>query len=81
MAFNATLVTAECFAIVPSTNGVTRFTAFGFYVGTGGDVNVIDGHGHTGTLQGRGDGNPNRASHLLRTHHQYHGERYRRFRS
>ncbi len=47
MAFNATTVTAQCFAIVPSTNGQTRFTAFGFYVGTGGNVNVIDSHGNT----------------------------------
>lgn len=47
MAFNSTLVTAQCFAITPSTNAATRFTAFGFYVGATGNVNVVDGRGST----------------------------------
>lgn len=47
MAFNASLVTADCFAITPSTNAATKLTAFGFYVGATGDVNVVTGRGNT----------------------------------
>lgn len=47
MAVNATFFAAQAFAIVPSTNAVTKFTSYGFYVGTGGDVNVVDSRGNT----------------------------------
>lgn len=51
MAFNTTLLTADAFAIVPSTNAATRVTAMGFYVGgTSGqakDINVVTSRGKT----------------------------------
>ena len=51
MAFNASLVTADAFAITKSTNAAVTFTAFGFYVGTTGNVNVVTSRGTTVLFQ------------------------------
>jgi hypothetical protein len=48
MAFNSTTVTAECFAVTKSDT--TKITAYGFYVGTTGDVAIQDGSGNTVTF-------------------------------
>lgn len=49
MSFNASRVTADAFIVTPSTNGATKFTAFGFTViGTAGqakNVQVITSRG------------------------------------
>lgn len=43
MAFNATTVTADAFAVTPSDS--TVITAFGFYVGVTGNVAVVTSRG------------------------------------
>lgn len=48
MAFNATIVTATCFAVTKSDT--TKITAYGFYVGGTGDVAIEDGDGNATTF-------------------------------
>lgn len=48
MAFNASMVTADAFAVTKSDS--TVITAFGFYVGVQGDVAVTTALGHNVTF-------------------------------